>query len=291
MATQPETSPRRQAGAYTAGDDGGGRKKGLAWLVPLLLLALLAAAGLFLLARNAWDEGDKSGIDLTNDRSASGEAKDDPTTDERGGGNGDAGSATTDAGSATTDAGSPTTDAGSATTDGGGSSATTASGGSPTTASGGSPTTAAGSGTTTAGGTPTTAAGSGTTAAGGGSGTPRASPLVSEGKALLPLPADGLASSTGKSAQGTSVVVESVVSDEGFWVGDSPEQRVFVRLNTGGAESPVQIAKGRKVSFTGKVTLTPADVSTFGVTAGEGDDLLKKQGQYIAVGLNDIKQG
>src|SRR5688500_8306158 len=40
------------------------------------------------------------------------------------------------------------------------------------------------------------------------------------GRALLPLPGSGLASLAGQSAEGRSVNVQSVVADEGFWVGD-----------------------------------------------------------------------
>ncbi len=243
---------RRASGAHSLGDDAGGRRKGLAWLWALLALALIAAAALFLLARNAWDEGDDAGIDLTNEPSRSGEDADDATTDERGSG---------DAGDDQGGTGAPST---------------TANGGS-------SATTDAGSVTTRAGPT--------TTAVEGGDGAGADSSLTADGEALLPLPAAGLAASSGQTAQATSVVVESVVSDEGFWVGDSADERVFVRLNTGGAESPVQIEKGSRVSFTGTVTPTPADVSTFGITPEEGADLLTEQGQYIAVELDDIQQG
>jgi hypothetical protein len=240
LGNRPRTG-REETGSLSIADGKG--KKGLAWLwalVALAVLALIAAATLFLLARNAWDEGDKSGIDLTNDPSRSGEATDDAASDER---------SSDDDGSSTAD-----TD-GSAGT---GSGATT-----PTTAGAGGP---------------------------GTGGAAADASLISGGQALLPVPAGGLAAYSGQAAEATSVAVESVISDEGFWVGDSADQRVFVRLVTGGAESPVQIERGRRVSFSGTVTPNPADLSTLGITAEEGADLLMQQGQYIDVQLGDIRQ-
>ena len=225
-------------GAVSVGDTEGGEKKGLAWLWALLALALIAAAAVFLLARNAWDEGDDSGLDLTNDPSRSGEDADNPSTDERSSDQGDVGD---------------------------------------------------GSGAVSP---PTSAdAGSGETASGVGEAPASVSPLTSNGDALLPLPAEGLVASAGQPAEAKSVVVESVVSDEGFWVGDSAEERVFVRLVTAGAESPVQIEPGRRVSFTGTVTPNPPDVSTIGVTPDEGAALLTQQAHHIEVQLSDIQQG
>ena len=224
-----------------------GRRRRGAWylgLLPLLLLGLVGAGVLFALSRNAWDEGDRDGIDLVNDPSPSGEAADDPATDEVGG-----------TASGTTGASGASGTTGGATT----------------------PTTAAGNG-----------AGSGGTTA---PAAPGASPLVSGDAALLPLPAAGLAAYSGAPAEGRSVTVESVVSDEGFWVGASPAERVFVRLVTGGVESPVQVEAGRTVSFTGTVTPNPADVATLGVTADEGAALLTEEGQHIVVPLGQIRQG
>ncbi len=237
MSVEAERRDGPEPGAVSVGDPEGRRKRGLAWLWALLALALIAAAAVFLLARNAWDEGDDSGLDLTNDPSRSGEDADDASTDERSSDEGDVGD---------------------------------------------------GSGAVS---TPTTAdAGSGETGSGGDS-PASDSPLTSNGEALLPLPAEGLAAYAGQPAEAKSVAVESVVSDEGFWVGANAQDRVFVRLVTAGAESPVQIQPGRRVSFTGTVTPNPPDVSTLGVTPDEGADLLTQQTHHIEVQLSDIQQG
>ena len=211
---------RPRAGAVSlGGGEAPPRKKGLAWLWILLALAIAAALVLFLLFRNAWDEGDSGGLDLSNDPSPSGEAS------AEGGGGADV-TSTTGAGPAR----------------GNGNAATEA-------------------------------------------------PLTADGRALLPLPAGGLAAFNARPVEAKSVLVESVVSDEGFWVGDNAEQRIFIRLRTGGAESPVEIEPGRPVSFTGVVTTNPPDVSTLGLSPEEGADQLTAQGHHIEVPLSDIQQG
>jgi hypothetical protein len=101
-----------------------------------------------------------------------------------------------------------------------------------------------------------------------------------------------LAAYADQPAEATSAPVESVVSDEGFWVGTSAEDRIFVRLVTGGAESPVQVEAGRPISFSGTVTTNPPDVETaFGVTAAEGAALLTQQGHHIEVPVAELRQG
>ena len=226
----------RTTGSTSAGGERR-RKRGLGWLWALLALAAIAALVIFLIARNAGDEGDDDGnLDTTNEESSSGEGGDDPATDERSGGDGSGG-------------------AGDWATE------------------------------TTAGGGGGGGEGAGQPAAGG-------SPLTSEGASLLPVPASGLAAYAGQPADATSAPVESVVSDEGFWVGNSTEDRVFVRLVTGGAESPVQVAAGRPISFSGTVTANPPDVeSAFGVTAAEGAALLTQQGHHIEVPVGGLRQG
>ena len=260
-----------QVGSVSLRPGGTPRRGWVLGLVPLLLLGLLAAAVVLLLARNAWDEGDEAGIDLRNDPSPSGEAADDPATDE----DEDSGSSATAGATAPTVAGAaaPTTATAPTATS---PTATAPTATAPTAPAAGGP---SGAGTKSSGGS------------GGVGAAASAAPLTSGGTALLPLPAGGLGAYSGAPAEARSVTVESVVSDEGFWVGDSPTERVFVRLVTGGIESPVGIEAGRTVSFTGTVTPNPADVGTLGVTAEEGAGLLSKQGQHIEVPLGQIRQG
>ena len=94
----------------------------------------------------------------------------------------------------------------------------------------------------------------------------------------------GLASLAGQQAQGRGVTVESVVADEGFWVGQ-PGRRVFVFLTpqarTRAGESPFQVQPGQRINLTGTVRPVPADVTPFGVDRNEGADELRRQGHFV----------
>lgn len=109
--------------------------------------------------------------------------------------------------------------------------------------------------------------------------------VTAGGKALLPVPSGGLAAFSGQTADGKGVNVESVVADEGFWVGDSPSNRIFVFLSdqakNAQGESPFQVKAGQRVDFTGVVKPLPQDLTPFGVDQSEGSDQLRQQGQYV----------
>lgn len=135
--------------------------------------------------------------------------------------------------------------------------------------------------TTTAGGAPTTTAGgTATTAPGGGA----SGDLKAGDTALLPLPSGGVAPLVDEKATG-GATVESVVADEGFWVGEGPGKRVFVHLSpearTSSGESPFQVKAGQQISLEGTVTAAPADAADLGVTDAEGATELTDQGAYV----------
>jgi len=93
----------------------------------------------------------------------------------------------------------------------------------------------------------------------------------------------GLGAFAGTQATGT-VRVESVVSDEGFWVGASPEQRVFVFLTPeargSGGESPFQIVAGQTIEVVGTVDpLDPAVMTN--VAPEEGAEQLTAQAFFV----------
>jgi hypothetical protein len=111
------------------------------------------------------------------------------------------------------------------------------------------------------------------------------SSIVAGGRALLPVPGSGLASLAGQAAEGRTVLVESVVADEGFWVGDDATNRIFVFLSdtakAAEGESPFQVKAGQRVNFAGTIKPLPDDLTPFGVEKSEGAEQLRSQGHYI----------
>lgn len=225
-----DTTSRSTAPASGAVGVTGRRKRhGLGWLPWLALLLLgLIGLGIFALMRNVADEGDSSGIDLSNDRS---------------GGAQERGLGTDNQNDGTPGINTPTTGAGSTAT-------------------------------TTA---PATGSGSGAASA----------PLTGGGQDLLARAGNPsqLAAVSGQPAVGRGVAVQSVVADEGFWVGNSTTQRVFVFLTpqarTRAGESPFQVQAGQRVNLQGTVKPVPSDLTPFGVEANEGADQLRNQAQYV----------
>lgn len=105
---------------------------------------------------------------------------------------------------------------------------------------------------------------------------------------LLPLSREvSLARFTGATVVGRGVPVESVVADEGFWVGISPMDRVFVRLIVGG-ESPPRIRAGQRLSFSGTMRRNPLQLESLGVSDAEGASLLRQQGHHIELQVEDL---
>jgi hypothetical protein len=107
----------------------------------------------------------------------------------------------------------------------------------------------------------------------------------SDGVDLLDLSADseGLAGYEETDVEGASAPVESVVGDETFWVGESPERRLFVFLNPLGESGP-DIDAGDDVTFDGTMKALPVDFEQrFDVSSEEGADQLEQQGRYIEV--------
>lgn len=94
---------------------------------------------------------------------------------------------------------------------------------------------------------------------------------------------------SGQQATATAVTVESVPADEGFWIGSSDTQRIWVQL-TGSGESPFTVKAGQKATFTGRVTAHDAGFPTkVGVTTAEGADQLVAQKQHVQVERSAVK--
>ena len=85
-------------------------------------------------------------------------------------------------------------------------------------------------------------------------------------------------------------MVESVPSDEGFWIG-SNEARVFVRIMIPvREESPVRIEAGERVTFTGTLRRhRPGFAHRQGVTKTEGAGELRRSPQHIVTSIREIK--
>ncbi len=85
-------------------------------------------------------------------------------------------------------------------------------------------------------------------------------------------------------ATGTGVRVQSVPADEGFWVGTSVSNRIWVQLTGDAGESAYQVKEGDTVDFTGVITSHDATFpTTVGVTRQEGADQLTQQGGHLSV--------
>ena len=126
-----------------------------------------------------------------------------------------------------------------------------------------------------------------------GSGT-GAGTLTAGDTPLLPLAAvdapDGsLAGFVGRPVTATDVVVQSVPADEGFWVGGSGTDRVWVQL-TGEGESAYAVAPGDRVSLTGQVVGHDAGFAAeVGIDPAEGAEQLTRQGAHVAVAQADLQ--
>ena len=140
-------------------------------------------------------------------------------------------------------------------------------------------------------------AGSPGAAAGGGTGSAAAAQrgqLLAGSASVLTRPAgQSLSRYAGRPATADHVRVLSVPVDEGFWVGSSTKDRVWVHL-TGAGESPYAVHVGDLVSFTdGTAAANGAGYAhQVGVTEAEGADQLTAEGQHIDVprsGLPDVR--
>ena len=117
---------------------------------------------------------------------------------------------------------------------------------------------------------------------------------TAQGDSVLDLAAgaDGaaaLAGVTGQPVTGTAVQVLSVPADEGFWVGTSDTERVWVQLTGEAGESPYQVTEGDTVDFEGTVVAHQAGFAAgVGVDEAEGAAMLDGQGQHLEVAKSAV---
>lgn len=117
--------------------------------------------------------------------------------------------------------------------------------------------------------------------------------LTVSGRRLLPLPGGRLTPYVGSTVSAVGVPVLAVDADEGFWIGTSAADRVWVQLQLHrGGESPDNVKAGDRVNFRGVVVANaPAFARTAGVTAAEGASQLTAQGAHIAVNGEVLRLG
>ncbi|RBY89083.1 hypothetical protein DQ244_15075 [Blastococcus sp. TBT05-19] len=130
--------------------------------------------------------------------------------------------------------------------------------------------------------------------AGGGTAAGAGQIRTADGRSVLELAAgaDGpaaLAGVTGQPVTGTAVQVLSVPADEGFWVGTSETERVWVQLTGEAGESPYQVTEGDSVDFQGTVVAHAGGFAAqVGVDDAEGAAMLDGQGQHLEVAKSAV---
>ena len=87
----------------------------------------------------------------------------------------------------------------------------------------------------------------------------------------------------GSEVSADGVQVQSVVSDEGLWVGSGPKERFFVFLDVEGESGP-DIKAGDSLSFSGELRPVPVDFKErFGLAKDGGAKQLRDQSFYAHV--------
>lgn len=107
--------------------------------------------------------------------------------------------------------------------------------------------------------------------------------LSVDGQPLVAETAASLRANAGQPVHANAVVVADVPADEGFWL-TCGSLRLWVELTGSGAESPVRIRPGARLTFTGTLALHgPEYPAGQGVDATEGASELAAHGVHIAV--------
>lgn len=118
------------------------------------------------------------------------------------------------------------------------------------------------------------------------------SPLTANGTGLLPLttaaPDGTLTAYVDQTATAAGVQVQSVPADEGFWVGTSETDRVWVQI-IGDGESPYQVTVGDLVDFTGTVVAHDATFAdTVELPEADGATQLTTQAAHVEVAQGGV---
>jgi hypothetical protein len=118
----------------------------------------------------------------------------------------------------------------------------------------------------------------------GGNTGSNAGQLTANGVSLLPPPTNGLAAKAGKTATGKNVVVQSVNGNEGFFVGSSAKERVYVEWGGDVGEneaSRFRPQKDQRVNLTGPLQPAGArQLSKLKLSAADAE-LVRSQGAFV----------
>ena len=131
-----------------------------------------------------------------------------------------------------------------------------------------------------------------TSPAGGGAGGPGS--LTAGRTALLPLttsagPNGDLSGYVGRQVIAKDVLVQSAPANNGFWIGTSAADQVWVQLLQPGLVSPHPVRKGDHVSFTATlVTNPPGFADTAMITPATGSALLTAQKAHIQLAKSAV---
>ncbi len=118
--------------------------------------------------------------------------------------------------------------------------------------------------------------------------------LTANGVALLPLSTSAgaggdLSRYAGQPVTARSVQVISVPALNGFWVGTSPMDEIWVQLLQSGQVSPHAVLVGDHVSFTGVMAANPPGfAASAGVSAADGAALLTAEKAHIETNKSDL---
>ena len=123
---------------------------------------------------------------------------------------------------------------------------------------------------------------------------PGAADLTANGTGLLPLASAAgarvdLSRYVGQTVTARSVLVQSVPADNGFWVGTSATDRIWVQLLQRGQVSPHPVRTGDHVSFTGTMIANPAGFAdSADVDASDGAAQLTAEKAHITTDKSSL---
>ena len=119
--------------------------------------------------------------------------------------------------------------------------------------------------------------------------------VTADGRSVLALAAGtdaaaALGGLTGQPVSATGARVLSVPADEGFWLGTSETERVWVQLTGEAGESPYQVQEGDLVDFEGTVEAHDAAFTEqAGVDDAEGAQQLADQAVHLTVAKSAVR--